>query len=66
MKATELREKSSEELQTMVTDLLREQFNLRMQNGSGQLANPSRMKAVRRDIARIKTVMNEMKTAANS
>ena len=66
MKAAELREKSSEELQSMVTDLLREQFNLRMQNGSGQLANPSRMKAVRRDIARIKTVMNEMKTAANS
>ncbi len=66
MKAAELREKSSEELQTMVSDLLREQFNLRMQNGSGQLANSSRMKAVRKDIARIKTVMNEMKTAANS
>lgn len=66
MKAADLRAKSSEELQTMVTELLREQFNLRMQNGSGQLSNPSRMKVVRRDIARIKTVLNETKTAANS
>ena len=66
MKAADLRAKSSEELQTMITELLREQFNLRMQNGSGQLSNPSRMKAVRRDIARIKTVLNETKTAANS
>lgn len=66
MKASELRAKSSDELQGMITELLREQFNLRMQNGSGQLTNPSRMKAVRRDIARIKTVLNEMKMAANS
>jgi len=39
--------------------LLREQFNLRMQQGTGQLARPDQMKKVRRSIARIKTVMNE-------
>ena len=66
MKAAELRAKTSEELQTMVTELLREQFNLRMQNGSGQLAKPSQIKTVRRDIARIKTIMKEMETASSS
>jgi large subunit ribosomal protein L29 len=43
---------------------LREQFNLRMQRGVGQLSRPSQMKAVRRDIARIKTVMAELKAGA--
>ena len=66
MKAAELRQKKPEELQTMVTELLREQFNLRMQNGSGQLAKPSQMKTVRRDIARIKTILKEMESASNS
>ena len=66
MKAAELRAKTSEELQTMVTELLREQFNLRMQNGSGQLAKPSQIKTVRRDIARIKTIMKDMETASSS
>ncbi len=66
MKVADLRAKTSEELQTMVTDLLREQFNLRMQNGSGQLAKPSQIKTVRRDIARIKTIMKEMETASSS
>lgn len=40
-------------------ELLREQFNLRMQRATGQLANTARMRAVRRDIARVRTVMNE-------
>ena len=66
MKAAELRQKKPEELQSMVTELLREQFNLRMQNGSGQLAKPSQMKTVRRDIARIKTILKEMESASNS
>ena len=66
MKAAELRQKKPEELHTMVTELLREQFNLRMQNGSGQLAKPSQMKTVRRDIARIKTILKEMESASNS
>lgn len=60
MNAKELREKSAEELNTELLGLLREQFNLRMQKGTGQLSQSHRMKAVRRDIARIKTVMNEM------
>ena len=58
-KAAELRGRTPEELQTLLLDLLREQFNLRMQKGSGQLGNPSRFKAVRREIARLKTVLNE-------
>jgi large subunit ribosomal protein L29 len=59
MKATELRQKTQTELGTVLDDLLKEQFNLRMQQGTGQLSRPSRMKAVRKDIARIKTLMNE-------
>ena len=58
-KAAELRSRNLEELQGLLLDLLREQFNLRMQKGSGQLGNPSRFKAVRREIARIKTVLDE-------
>ncbi len=59
MKASELREKDVEELKHSLDDLLKEQFNLRMQQGSGQLSRPSQMKLVRRDIARVKTVMHE-------
>lgn len=59
MKAAELRSRNSGELQQLLVELLREQFNLRMQKGSGQLGNPSRFKALRREIARIKTVLNE-------
>ena len=59
MKAVELRTRTPAELQEQLVELLREQFNLRMQKGSGQLGNPSRFKAVRREIARIKTVLNE-------
>jgi large subunit ribosomal protein L29 len=62
MKASEIRAKSQQELSSALDDLLKEQFNLRMQQGTGQLARPSRMKEVRRDIARIKTVMNEQKS----
>ena len=65
MIATELREKTKEELNTLMLDLLREQFNLRMQKGTGQIAKPSQMKSVRRDIARIKTVLTE-KTAGEN
>lgn len=59
MKASELREKSKEELQAQLMELLREQFNLRMQKGSGQLTRHAQIRAVRRDIARIKTIMTE-------
>ncbi len=59
MKAAELREKSDEDLKRELLELMREQFNLRMQRGSGQLSRPSDMKRVRRDIARIKTILTE-------
>lgn len=60
MKAFELRKKSETELQEELHGLLREQFNLRMQKGTGQLSSPARFKALRKDIARIYTVINEM------
>jgi len=60
MKAEELRKKSSKELQEELQELLKEQFKLRMQKGSGQMSSPARFKSVRRDIARIKTIMMEM------
>jgi large subunit ribosomal protein L29 len=66
MKARELRTKSTETLQEQLEGLLREQFNLRMQRGVGQLTRPSQMRAVRREIARIKTVMAELKVGAKS
>lgn len=59
MEAKELRDKSEVELKTELQDLLREQFNLRMQKGTGQLSNSARMKSVRRDVARVMTIMNE-------
>ena len=60
MKANEIRQKSSEELSTELLESLKEQFVLRMQRASGQLSRPSEMKKVRRKIARIKTIINEM------
>lgn len=59
MKTAELRQKKREELNKLLLEFSREQFNLRMQKGSGQLSRPSQMRVVRRDIARIKTVLNE-------
>jgi len=60
MNASELRNKTKEELATTRFELAREQFNLRMQKGSGQLAKSSQIKQVRRDIARINTILSEM------
>ena len=59
MKASELRSKNDSELKQELQDLMRERFNLRMQKGTGQLGNPARMKSVHKDIARVKTIMNE-------
>ncbi|OOZ36664.1 50S ribosomal protein L29 [Solemya velesiana gill symbiont] len=61
MKVSELREKNPAELEESLLDLRKEQFNLRMQQGTGQLARPSEMNRVRKEIARIKTVLNEQK-----
>ncbi len=59
MKATELKAKSVEELNAELLGLLREQFNLRMQAATGQLAQTHLLKQVRRDIARVKTILTE-------
>lgn len=59
MKATELKAKSVEELNSELLGLLREQFNLRMQAATGQLAQTHLLKTVRRDIARVKTILAE-------
>jgi large subunit ribosomal protein L29 len=59
MKATELRHKTKDELNSLLLDLARERFNLRMQKSTGQLAKPSEVKRVRREMARIQTVMSE-------
>lgn len=59
MKAEELREKNADELKTEMMALLRQQFNLRMQKGTGQLAQSHLLKQVRHDIARVKTIMNQ-------
>lgn len=59
MKVNDLRQKGVEELNQELLGLLREQFNLRMQKGTGQLSQPHRVKVVRRDIARIKTVLEQ-------
>jgi large subunit ribosomal protein L29 len=65
MKASELRNKSQAELRETLHELLQEQFNLRMQQGTGQLARPHLMQEVGKNIARVKTVMNEQKGNAS-
>ncbi|WP_019557099.1 50S ribosomal protein L29 [Thiomicrorhabdus arctica] len=59
MTAKELNEKPVDELRTELLNLLKEQFNLRMQNATGQLSNSSQLKKVRRSIARVKTIIRQ-------
>ncbi|MCB1662772.1 MAG: 50S ribosomal protein L29 [Pseudomonadales bacterium] len=59
MKAADLREKSTEDLNKELLGLLREQFNLRMQKTSGQLGQSHLLGQVRKDIARVKTVLSQ-------
>ncbi len=66
MNANELRSKSDQELRDELTALVKEQFNLRMQNAIGQAARSDQFSKVRKNIARVKTVMNEKRTAAAS
>ena len=61
MIAQDLRVKEESELRQELTGLLQEQFNLRMQRGTGQLNAPHELRRVRRDIARVRTVLNEKK-----
>jgi large subunit ribosomal protein L29 len=59
MKASELRAKSAEELTSELQSLLRAQFGLRMQKATQQLSNTSQIGKVRRDIARVRTLLNQ-------
>ena len=59
MKAQDLREKSVDELGTELKDLLADQFKYRMQKSTGQLGQSHLLKEVRRDIARVKTIINQ-------
>lgn len=64
MKAQELRQKNPDELKEQLISLRKEAFNLRFQRASGQLENTSRVGQVRRNIARIKTVLSQKPTAS--
>ena len=61
MKVKELREMTVEELDQQLSELKKEQFNLKLQQVSGQLENPARIKELRRSVACIKTIQNEKK-----
>ncbi len=65
-KATDLRGKSTDELNDQLLQLKKEQFNLRFQKASGQLENTARVRVVRRDIARIKTHLGQQTVSAAS
>ena len=66
MNVNEMKSKTVVELRDELKGLLQEQFNLRMQKGMGQLTNFNELRRVRRDIARIKTVMTEKSTEGNA
>jgi large subunit ribosomal protein L29 len=63
MKSTDVRAKTTDQLGDQLVELKKEQFNLRFQRASGQLENTARVREVRRDIARIKTILAEKATA---
>ena len=64
MDASELRQKTPDELRDQLGQLKKEAFNLRFQAATGQLENTARMSAVRKDVARVKTILNEKARAA--
>lgn len=59
MKAQELKDKTPDQLKDQLVALKKEAFNLRFQQATGQIENTARMRAVRRDVARVKTVLNQ-------
>ncbi|MGY8813290.1 MAG: 50S ribosomal protein L29 [Gammaproteobacteria bacterium] len=65
MKVSDIRNKTPIELESLLIDLNREKFNLRMQQGTGQLSKPTQIKVVRRQIARIKTILTEIEKSKN-
>ncbi len=66
MKAAELREKTPDQLRDELANLKKEAFNLRFQQATGQLENTARMRSVKRDAARVKTILNEKAADAAS
>ncbi|GAB2183031.1 50S ribosomal protein L29 [Roseibium sp. LAB1] len=66
MKATDVRAKTLDELRSELEGLKKEQFNLRFQRATGQLENTARVRQIRRDIARIQTIMREKRVTANA
>ena len=64
MKASEIRALSVEELEKKLADLKKDLFNLRLQNATNQLENPSKINDVKKDIARVKTIIREKQTAS--
>ena len=66
MKVIEIRELSLEEMQTKVNDLREEMFNLRFQHGTGQLENTTKLKQTKKDIARLKTIIQEATLKQNT
>ena len=66
VKAQDLRAKTSDELQSQLVTLKKEAYNLRFQGATGQLENPARMRVVRREIARVKTVLAEKSATADA
>jgi large subunit ribosomal protein L29 len=64
MKAADLRDKTPDQLRDQLASLKKEAFNLRFQKATGQLENTSRMQVVRRDAARVKTILNQKAAAA--
>jgi large subunit ribosomal protein L29 len=65
MNVSEMKSKTEVELRGELSSLLQEQFNLRMQKGMGQMTNTNELRRIRRDIARVKTIITE-KTAGSS
>ncbi|MBD8064458.1 50S ribosomal protein L29 [Devosia sp. PTR5] len=63
MKASDVRSKTADELKDQLVDLKKEQFNLRFQRATQQLEKPARVREVRRDIARIKTILGQKNAA---
>jgi large subunit ribosomal protein L29 len=66
MKANDLRAKTRDDLKSELMSLKKESFNLRFQKASGQLENPARIRQVRRDIARIQSVLNQASAPARA
>ena len=64
MNAAELRDKTPDQLRDELANLKKEAFNLRFQQATGQLESTARMRSVRRDVARVKTILNEKAAAA--